>query len=117
MAASAFWLGLLYDADARKLALELLRDSLPSGLNALWEAAGRTGLRTRMGALDLRDISRRLVTAARDALRARRFGEERYLEPLLAGVEACESPAEEILRLWRGPWKGRMEELVSYCGE
>jgi glutamate--cysteine ligase len=117
MAAAAFWLGLLYSSEARRLALELLKPFLPDRLEQLWEGASRDGLRTQAGGIDMISVARRLVTTAQATLEARGYGEEKFLAPALKNIEARENPADQILKGWRGPWKQSMEALVAHCGK
>ena len=94
MASAAFWVGLLYDSAARKQALDL-KTQIPDGLDSLWLATCKTGMRTRVGSLDVRDVARQLVTTANTTLKSRGFGEEKYLDPLWENIEQSDTPARQ----------------------
>jgi glutamate--cysteine ligase len=117
----AFWVGLLYDADALEAAWELVRD---------WSAAEREGLRRAAPALglaapfrltDARELARRAVEIADGGLRRRavaagRLADETgYLDPLREVAESGVTQAERLLARWRGPWGRSVAPAFEEC--
>lgn len=113
-AAAAFWTGLMYSEEARLLALDRLGTFSPKLRNEFWIAAGRDGLKASVGGIELRKTGLELLEAARRSLRRRGMDEEKYLKPIEKTLAEGKNPANRILELFQGPWKGNMAELIRY---
>jgi glutamate--cysteine ligase len=104
----AFWKGILYDAEARVEAFELVRGLSVPERSALMHAAGQQGLAARLpDGRTLAELARAAVeVAARGLCRqhccGQRGEDERvWLEPLRARAESGRSPADDALDAWR----------------
>jgi glutamate--cysteine ligase len=109
----AFWVGLLYDDAAQKAAAALVRDWPVAELQALRLAVPERALETPFRGRALRDWGRDAVAIARQGLRARGLGEERYLAPLEAVVESGETQADRWLRLCATEWDGAVSRVLD----
>jgi glutamate--cysteine ligase len=94
-AASAFWLGLLYSKEARKLALQLLGKISTADREKLLLEASKKGLNASLPGLNIKQICQGLVESSTDCLKSRGFGEEKLLEPLFENLKAGVTPAEK----------------------
>ena len=113
MALPAFWAGLLYDDAAQKAALALVRDWAVPELHALRNAVPGSALAAPFRGRPLRDWGREAVAIARDGLRARGLGEERYLAPLEAMLESGETQADRWLRRCTTVWGGDVSRIMA----
>jgi glutamate--cysteine ligase len=119
LALPALWVGLLYDADSLRAALDLTAD---------WTAAERQYLRDRVPATALAtpfrggtvlDVARTVVALARDGLRRRarlnRHGldETIYLAPLDETLALGRTPADLLLEAFNGPLGGDIDKVFE----
>jgi glutamate--cysteine ligase len=119
LALPALWVGLLYDADSLRAALDLTAD---------WTAAERQYLRDRVPATALAtpfrggtvlDVARTVVALARDGLRRRarlnRHGldETIYLAPLDETLALGRTPADLLLEAFTGPLGGDIDKVFE----
>ncbi len=117
----ALWVGLLYDADALSAAWDLCRDWTAAERDALRHDAARYGLSAEIRGRTMRDLSRDVLEIARAGLAARaRSGaggtvpdETHFLNALHEIVESGETPADEMLARYDGPWKGELSPVYS----
>ena len=112
MAASALWVGLIYDDAAQKAAAALVRDWTVAEIRALRAEVPRTALRAAMRGRPVREIAGEVVAIARDGLRARGLGEEVYLAPLEEIVGSGLTQAERWLHLYERAWGGDASRLL-----
>lgn len=117
--AAAFWCGLLYDAEARAAALDLL-----GGVDAEARAAARVevprkALGARYGRRGMAELAIALVEHARAGL-ARRAAAglddpraPEVLGPVLRRVRLGRTPADDLLDAWRGPWARDPRALIG----
>jgi glutamate--cysteine ligase len=119
----ALWTGILYDADALAAAWELCKDWTTEDRVKLRADAARTGLKGEVAGRPIQEVARELVDIARHGLRRRaRFSgglvdETGYLSELEEIAETGITPAERLLDLYHGPWKGdvtRVYEEFAY---
>lgn len=108
--AAAFWVGLLYDADARGAARELLASVDAAARAEARREVPRRALAARYGRHAMLDVAQALLALARDGL-ARRAAAglddpraPELLEPVLRRVRAGRTPADDLLDAWRGAW-------------
>ncbi len=116
----AYWTGLLYDAGALEEVEALTRDITFAEAERLRAEVPRTGLSTPFRGGTVLDLARRTVAISRRGLAARaRLNEDGhdetvFLAPLEEILARGETAAEELLRLYRGPWNGRLEPLFQH---
>ena len=115
----ALWAGLLYDADSQAAAWELCRTWSAEDRERLRVDAARFGLKAQVGGRLLRDVAVEVVAIAKAGLkrRARLDGamtdETGYLRELEAIADSGVTPAERLLDLYRGPWKGDVRPVFE----
>jgi glutamate--cysteine ligase len=115
----ALWTGLLYDRDALGGALALTADWSVAELQGLRDTVPRLGLETPFRGRALRETAREMVGLALGGLerRARRDkngeDERKALAPLIAAIEDGLSPADRLLALYRGPWRGEIDRVFD----
>ena len=115
----AFWVGLLYDADALDAAWNLVKD---------WSAEERQSLRDDVPRLALKapfrdrmagDIAREVVAIALSGLKKRArldaMGQDEtlYLQAIEDIAASGRSPAEALLDQYEGPWGGDIDKLFA----
>lgn len=119
LALPAFWVGLLYDADSLRAALDLTRDWTDDERQALRDQVPTTALRTPFRGGTVLDIARIAVGLARDGLKRRarlnRHGldETVYLAPLEETLALEKTPAELLLEAFRGPMGGDIDKVFE----
>lgn len=117
----ALWKGILYDADARSGAWELVAGRDAQQRQAGLEDVARRGLAAELAGRPLIELARELVALASEGLRrighaGRRDADERsYLDPILLQLESGRSPGEEILDQWEGDWGHSIPRLIEYA--
>ena len=116
-AAAAFWMGVLYNPDARAVVLKTLGQLTPEEREQLFLMATRSGMNARVGNISLKQIASELLKASSDCLKARDFGEENFLVPIEKILEEGMNPAEKILKHFNGPWKQSLSALIEYSSE
>jgi glutamate--cysteine ligase len=119
LAQSAFWTGIFYDPAALAAAGELTRHISHERLLALRAEVPRSGLNTRFGLGDLRDLARDAVAIAQQGLQARGIknasgqDEQVYLTPLLEIANGAPNQAEHWLSQYHGPWQGDVSRIFE----
>ncbi len=113
LAQSALWVGILYDEAALAAAERLLARHPWRDWVATRAAVPPRGLAVEIGRGTLRDIARDMVTIARDGLRARGFGEDRFLLPLEEIAAGGPTQAEHWLRRYETVWKGDASRILT----
>ncbi|MBK8907857.1 MAG: glutamate--cysteine ligase [Rhodospirillales bacterium] len=113
----ALWVGLLYDAESRAAAWDLVRDWTAEEHAALRLAVPRLALKTVFRYGTLADIAVRVLEIARDGLNRRNIGdgtgqnESRFLNPLFQIAESRFTPAEDLLAAYNGRWRGSVDPV------
>ncbi|PZX11403.1 glutamate--cysteine ligase [Palleronia aestuarii] len=121
----AFWVGLMYDAEALDAAWTLCRGWDAETREALRVAASVDGLQARVGEIDMHALARDCVAISERGLKARaRPGagglipdETHFLNALKESVESGRTPADDLLAEYRDSWNGdltRIFEAHSY---
>ncbi len=111
----ALWAGLLYDDAAQKAARALTRDWTVAQMRAARAEVPTRALDATIADRTLREVAADVLAIARDGLRARGHGEERFLAPLDAIVASGETHAERLLRLNAGDWGGDVSRAFAEC--
>ncbi|TPG60409.1 glutamate--cysteine ligase [Roseomonas nepalensis] len=109
----AFWVGLLYDDAALKAAASLVRPWSVAQLQALRADVPTRALDAVIGGVPLSEVARDVLTIAREGLRARGQGEERFLEPLERIAASGETQADVWLRRNAGDWGGDVSRVFE----
>ncbi len=115
----ALWVGLLYDEAAQAAAWDLVKDWTAEERETMHRQVAETALATPFRNGTVLDIARDILKIAEDGLRARarmdRFdGDERgFLAAVEAIIEDRRTPAEELLELYNGRWKGDIRQLFA----
>ncbi len=115
----AFWVGLLYDADAQAAAWDLCRDWTAEERETLRHDAGKFGLAARIQGRSVREIARDLLEIARAGLAARAMpgaggvipDETHFLNALLEICDTGQTPADELLGKYHGDWAGDLSRI------
>ena len=112
--------GILYDAQAREEACEIVRPWSKVARQALYLTISRKGPEARIAGGSARERIVELVRTSRDGLKRQNQrnadgrDESVYLEPLEERFRGLALPRQEILALWRGPWKGDVTRLIEH---
>jgi glutamate--cysteine ligase len=116
---TAFWVGLLYDDACLDAAWDMVKGWTAEERQMLRDAVPRLGFRATIRDRDLLSIARETLALSRAGLARRgRFDpygadETRYLKPLEDLAERGETPAEELLRKFHGPWGGSVDQAYA----
>jgi glutamate--cysteine ligase len=117
----ALWKGILYDAEARSAAWELVEDWSFEEREAALEAVSRRGLAAEVPGGPVLPLAREIVSIAFGGLRRiahpgeSRDDERGFLEPLFEQLETGRSPGQVILDRWEGEWGGSFDRLIDYA--
>jgi glutamate--cysteine ligase len=115
----ALWTGLLYDDAALEGALSLCRGWSEADRQALRRDVPKLGLNARVGNRRVGEIARDMLDIANAGLKARRRlsasgdDESHFLNPLLAIAAANRTPAEDLLALYHGRWRGSVDPVFT----
>jgi glutamate--cysteine ligase len=113
----AIWTGLLYDANSLDAAFDLIKTWSAEDRQCLRNAVPREALFAKVKGRQLRDVAADVLDYARAGLKARkRTGckgrdESSFLDVLDDIVAAGRTPADDLLALYHGPWKGDIERV------
>ena len=115
----AFWVGLLYDAQARDDAYEMVRHWTQEDREYLRREAPRLGLQTPFMGTTLQDIARNALALSEAGLRrrglldARGNDESLYLEPLHEIAESGLNWALRLRRRYEGEWNRDVSQVFA----
>jgi glutamate--cysteine ligase len=108
----AFWVGLLYDDTSLNAAWDIVKGWNAHERQSLRDDVPRLGFKARIKDRYIFEVTKECLALAHAGLRRRGHAdhsgrdEARYLEPLDRIVDAGQTPAEEMLAKFNGPWKG-----------
>ena len=107
---SAFWVGLLYDSEARTAAWDLVKDWTDEERQTLRDEVPKTALKTPFRNQTVGDIASEVLCMSHRGLKSRKrldnvgMDESHFLQPIFQTAESGLTPAEELLaayyRLW-----------------
>jgi glutamate--cysteine ligase len=106
----AFWVGLLYDTEAREAAWDLVRDWTADEREQMRAAVPRSALETPFRNVTIRDIALEALRISHQGLTRRGIDdgvgrdETQYLAPLFQIAEANFTPAEDLLCAYHRRW-------------
>ena len=115
----ALWAGLLYDDAALHAAWDLCKGWSRADRHGLRADVARTGLKARVAGRSVQAVAQDLLAIAREGLRRRgraREGladETSYLSPLDEIAGSGVTPAERLLELYQGPWRGEVRNVFD----
>jgi glutamate--cysteine ligase len=115
----ALWTGVLYDDAALEAAWDLCKAWTTEDKLALRVDAARHGLKAMVAGRTLQDVAKDMTAIARAGLkrRARLNGgmldETVFLNPLQEVAESGVTPAERLLELYHGPWRGDVNRVFE----
>jgi glutamate--cysteine ligase len=113
----ALWTGIFYDAPSLAAAWDLCKDWDIADHERLRRDVTRLGLRAEVAGRSVRDVAVDMVAIARQGLKNRaRFSggmvdERGYLAELEDIADSGVTPAERLLDLYHGEWKGDLSRL------
>lgn len=122
-ALSAFWVGLFYDDVSLDAARELSKGWSEAERQKLRADVPKLGLNAKIQGRTVREIAGDVLALSRNGLKRRERklydgrDESDFLDPLDEIVERGTTPAEELLKLYRGIWGGSVDpafELLAY---
>jgi len=114
---TAYWVGLLYDDACLDAAWDIVKGWTAEERQTLRDEVPRMGFRATIRGRDLLSLARETLALSRAGLARRKkfdpYGadETRYLKPLDEFAERGETPAEELLRKFYGPWGGVVDPV------
>ncbi len=117
----ALWAGLLYDADAQAGAWDLCRSWTLEQRSDLRRDVPRLALGAMIAGRTAREIAREMLALARGGLKRRNrlsaglVDESNYLTDLDEIAQSGRTDAEQLLDLYRGPWKGDARRAFEVC--
>ncbi|MEN0087232.1 MAG: glutamate--cysteine ligase [Pseudomonadota bacterium] len=118
----AFWIGLLYDADAQARTAELVKDWTLEEVQALRAATPDQALRTQFRDTNLRGVGRQVLDICRDGLKSRNrlnssgLDETVFLPPLEETVVSGITSAEAMLKKYHSVWQGDLDRVfIEYA--
>ena len=115
----AFWTGLLYNQSALDAAFDLIKTWTAAERQALRDGVPAGGLTTPFRGGTLRDIARDALAISAAGLKARGIrnatGEDEtiYLAPVEHVVTTGKTLADDLLDLYHGRWRGRVDQVFQ----
>ena len=118
-ALTALWMGILYDHASLAAAWDLCRDWKVEDHERLRADVARLGLKAEVAGRSVRDVARDMVAIAREGLKNRSrlngagVDERGYLAELEEIADSGITPAERLLALYHGPWRGEVASIYE----
>ena len=115
----ALWAGVLYDDAALHAAWDLCKDWSRAERHALRADTARIGLKAQVAGRTVQAVAQDMLAIAREGLRRRArereglIDETSYLAPLDEIAETGITPAERLLELYNGPWRGEVRNVFD----
>ncbi|WP_297800035.1 glutamate--cysteine ligase [uncultured Brevundimonas sp.] len=113
----ALWTGIFYDAPSLAAAWDLCKDWAIEDHERLRRDVTRLGLKAEVNGRSVRDVAVDMVAIAKDGLKNRNrlsagmVDERGYLGELEEIADSGITPAERLLDLYNGEWKGDLSRL------
>ena len=116
-----FWVGLMYDQTALDAAWDLVKGWDTETREALRVAAAEHGLHAQVGSINMRELSRQVLSICEAGLKARAQpgagglvpDETHFLNALQESVDIGQVPADELLERYRGDWQGDLNRIYA----
>jgi glutamate--cysteine ligase len=115
----AYWVGLLYDQTCLDAAWDMVKSWSAAERQKLRDDVPRLGFTAAIAGRTVLSLARETVVLARAGLTRRKkfdpYGadETRYLGPLDELIGRGETPAQELLRKFHGPWGGSVDPVFK----
>ncbi len=109
----AFWVGLIYDEEAQRQALELISDWTAEEREYLRVTAPRHSLQTEFRGEKLQKVAQQVVGIAKGGLQRRGRGEEGFLQRLEEIADTGKSQADLLLDLYNREWEKSVDPLFT----
>ena len=115
----ALWAGLLYDDAALNAAWDLCKGWSRTDRHRLRGDTARLGLKAEVAGRSVQAVAQDMLAIAREGLRRRRrereglVDETSYLAPLDEIAESGVTPAERLLELYNGAWRGEVRNVFE----
>ncbi|EAR50361.1 glutamate--cysteine ligase [Oceanicola granulosus HTCC2516] len=117
----ALWVGLMYEQGALDAAWDLVKDWDAETREAWRVEASVGGLAAEVNGRTMRDLAGEVVAIARGGLKSRaRPGlggmvadERHFLHALEDSLETGQTPADELLEMYHGPWNGDLSRIYA----
>jgi glutamate--cysteine ligase len=115
----ALWAGVLYDDAALGAAWDLCKGWSREDRERLRGDVARVGLKAEVAGRSVQAVAQDLLAIAREGLKRRRrdreglVDETSYLTPLDEIAESGITPAERLLELYEGPWRGEVRNVFE----
>jgi glutamate--cysteine ligase len=115
----ALWAGVLYDDAALHAAWDLVKDWTVEDHVQLRADSARLGLKATVGGRSLQDVAKDVLAIARQGLKRRGrlsgglVDETGYLSELEGIADSGITPAERLLELYHGPWRGDVRRVFE----
>ncbi|KAG0614520.1 hypothetical protein M758_6G183700 [Ceratodon purpureus] len=113
LALPAFWVGLLYDEQSLKGAMEIIRDWTNEERQMLRMEAPRLGLQVPFRGGLLKDVAQAVVKLAKEGLVRRGRNEEVFLAPVEEVANSGVTLAERMLELYNGKWGSKVDPIFD----
>ncbi len=117
----AFWVGLLYDGEAQRAALDLVKGWGIAEQRALREEVPKQALKATIHGRTVQAVALDALAIARAGLKrrarldARGRDESHFLTPLDEVAAAGVTLAERLLDRYAREWSGRIEPIYEVC--
>ncbi|MBI1884276.1 MAG: glutamate--cysteine ligase [Chlamydiae bacterium] len=111
----AFWKGLLMDSRAYEAAWELMKNVSFEERVQFLNDASFFALKATLNNHSLQDLAKELISYAEKGLKRLSEDETFYLEPVKELIQEGISPAERLLKRWKGTWGHDPKKLIAGC--
>jgi glutamate--cysteine ligase len=117
----ALWKGLLYDAEARSAAWDLVAEASFDARVACQADVARRGLAAYYDGVQVLELARALTDLSRAGLAriahsGRRDPDETcFLDPIFEQLGRGTSPGEDLIGWWEGEWNRSVDRLIEYA--
>lgn len=112
LAQSAFWVGLLYDADVLSAVEALVKEQPWEQYRSLATSVVESAMEAPFPG-GLRSLAKRVLELSERGLQKRNYGEEYYLAPLYEIADGAPTQAERWLELYNGAWQGDVRPIFK----
>ncbi len=115
----AFWVGLLYDADARESAWNLVKNWTINDMAELRSKVPIKALNTSFRGKRLIELAEQVLLISHQGLKNRcckdsvGMDETHFLNPLFQIVNSGVTPAEELISAYKGRWKKNIDHVFT----
>ncbi|MCO5554125.1 hypothetical protein L7F22_007651 [Adiantum nelumboides] len=113
IALPALWVGLLYDETSLEGAVRMIEDWTPQECQYLRDKVTTLGLKTPFRGFTLKDVAQDVVKLAKEGLQRRGWEEVRFLDFFSEVANTGMAPAERLLNLYHGEWKGNVDNIFK----